>query len=190
MRDLIDGSIVSGTARVFEAILLAAAVAIGVSIGLAIAASAWGPDVAFELPDLPPWAIATQAIAAAITCAAIAVRNEVPRDHIRSIAAVGAVGLVIQRTAMGAGADEVLAATTAAIVIGGLARLLARRHRTSSSIWVAAAILPLVPDACSSRGCSTRPRAAARNSSWRSSSDSGSGSARRSVTSRSRPSAG
>ena len=144
MRDLIDGSIVSGTARVFESILLAAAVAIGVSIGLAIAAT-WGPDVAFELPVLPPWALVTQAIAAAIACAAIAIRNEVPRDHIRSIAAVGAVGLVVQRATMTAGADEVLAATMAAMVIGGLARWLARRHRTSSSIWVAAAILPLVP---------------------------------------------
>lgn len=144
MRDLIDGSIVSGTARVFEAILFGAAVAIGVSIGLSIAAI-YGPDVTFELPVLPPSAIAVQALAAAVACAAAAIRNEVPRTHIGSIALVGALGLVVQRTSVANGADEVLAATLAAIVIGALARWLARRYRTSASIWVAAAILPLVP---------------------------------------------
>ncbi len=144
MRDLIDGSIVSGTARVFEAIMLGVAVGIGVSIGLAIGAIL-GPDVNFVLPTGPTWAIAVQALAAAVACGAFAIRGGVPRGTVLSIGLVGAAGLAAERLLVAAGVAEIVATTLGAAVIGAMARWLARRHGSSATIWIGAAILPLVP---------------------------------------------
>jgi uncharacterized membrane protein YjjP (DUF1212 family) len=144
MRDLIDGSIVSGTARLSEAILLGAAVGIGISVGLAIAAL-WGPTIEFELPSFEPFTIATQAAAAAVACAALALHNGVPTRFVLSIALVGAGGLVIDRVARASGVDPILATGMAAAFIGGAGRWLASRNRASASIWIAAAALPILP---------------------------------------------
>jgi uncharacterized membrane protein YjjP (DUF1212 family) len=144
MRDLIDGSIVSGTARLSEAILLGAAVGIGISFGLAIAAL-WGPTIEFELPSFEPFTIATQAAAAAVACAALALHNGVPTRFVLSIALVGAGGLVIDRVARASAVDPILATGMAAAFIGGAGRWLASRNRASASIWIAAAALPILP---------------------------------------------
>ena len=144
MRDLIDGSIVSGTARLSEAILLGAAVGIGISVGLGIAAL-WGPTIEFELPSFEPFTIATQAAAAAVACAALALHNGVPTRFVLSIALVGAGGLVIDRVARASAIDPILATGMAAAFIGGAGRWLASRNRASASIWIAAAALPILP---------------------------------------------
>ena len=144
MRDLIDGSIVSGTARLAEAILLGAAVGIGISFGLAIAAL-WGPTIEFELPSFEPFTIATQAAAAAVACAALGIHNGVPTRFVLSIALVGAAGLVIDRVSLASGFDPILATWMAAVFIGGAGRWLASRNRGSASIWIAAAALPILP---------------------------------------------
>ena len=144
MRDLIDGSIVSGTARLAEAILLGAAVGIGISFGLGIAAL-WGPTIEFELPSFEPFTIATQAAAAAVACAALGIHNGVPTRFVLSIALVGAAGLVIDRVALASGVDPILATWLAAVFIGGAGRWLASRNRASASIWIAAAALPILP---------------------------------------------
>ena len=144
MRDLIDGSIVSGTARLTEALLLGAAVGIGISLGLGIAAL-WGPTFEFELPSFEPFTIATQAAAAAVACAALALHNGVPVRFLLSIALVGATGLVINRLGLAGGIDAILATGMAAALIGGAGRWLARRNRASASMWIAAAALPILP---------------------------------------------
>jgi uncharacterized membrane protein YjjP (DUF1212 family) len=144
MRDLIDGSIVSGSARLSEAILLGAAVGIGISVGLGIAAL-WGPAIEFELPSFEPFTIATQAAAAAVACAALGLHNGVPTRFVLSIAVVGAAGLVIDRVSRASGIDPILATAIAAAFIGGAGRWLASRNRASASIWIAAAALPILP---------------------------------------------
>ncbi len=144
MRDLIDGSIVSGTARLTEAILLGAAVGIGISLGLGVAAL-WGPTIEFDLPSFEPFTIATQAVAAAVACAALALHNGVPTRFVLSIALVGAGGLVIDRVARASAIDPILATGMAAAFIGGAGRWLASRNRASASIWIAAAALPILP---------------------------------------------
>jgi uncharacterized membrane protein YjjP (DUF1212 family) len=144
MRDLIDGSIVSGSARVAEAILLATAVGIGISLGLQLS-SLWGPVVEFELPSFEPFTIATQAAAAAVACAAFSLQNGVPTRFVLSIGLVGAAALVTNRLGLAAGFDPILATAMAAVLIGGAGRWLARRNRASASIWIAAATLPILP---------------------------------------------
>jgi uncharacterized membrane protein YjjP (DUF1212 family) len=144
MRDLIDGSILSGTARVFEALLLGIAVAIGVNVGLALAA-AFGTTVAFELPPFTPFSILIQAAAAAVACIAFGIQSGVPLRFVVSIGLIGAAGLAIDRLALLAGTDPILATGAAAVVIGGAGRWRATRWRASASIWIGAATLPLLP---------------------------------------------
>ncbi|HEX5040363.1 MAG TPA: threonine/serine exporter family protein [Candidatus Limnocylindria bacterium] len=144
MRDLIDGSIVSGTARLFEALLLGAAVGIGANLGLQ-AADIFGPQVEFGLPPLEGFAIAVQAAAALAACAAFGVQSGVPLRFMLSIGLVGAAGLVVERGALLSGMDAVLATATAAVVIGAAGRWRARAFRTSATIWIGAATLPLLP---------------------------------------------
>jgi uncharacterized membrane protein YjjP (DUF1212 family) len=144
MRDLIDGSIVSGTARLFEALLLAAAVAIGANLGLQ-AAALFGPEVEFGLPPLEGFAIPIEAVAAAVACAALGIQAGVPRRFALSIGLVGAAGLIVDRAALLWGLDAIAATTIAAIVIGAIGRWRARAFRTSATIWIGAATLPLLP---------------------------------------------
>ena len=144
MRDLIDGSIVSGTARLSEALLLGAATAIGANIGLQ-AADVFGPTVEFGLPPLEGFSIPIEAVAAAVACAAFGIQGGVPIRFMLSIALVGAAGLIVHRVVLLAGADAVVATTTAAVVIGAAGRWRARAFRTSATIWIGAATLPLLP---------------------------------------------
>src|SRR4030095_2427476 len=62
-----------------------------------------------------------------------------------SIALVGAAGLVIDRVSRASGIDPILATGIAAAFIGGAGRGLRSRHRSSASIWIAAAALPILP---------------------------------------------
>lgn len=144
MRDLVDGSIVSGTARLFEALLLGAAVGIGANLGLQ-AADLFGPQVEFGLPPLEGLAIPVQAAAALVACAAFGVQSGVPLRFMLSIGVVGAAGLVVERGALYSGMDAVLATAIAAVVIGSAGRWRARASRTSATIWIGAATLPLLP---------------------------------------------
>ena len=144
MRDLIDGSIVSGTARLSEALLLGAAAAIGANIGLQ-AADLFGPTVELGLPPLEGFSVLVLAVAAAVSCAAFGVQGGVPSRFMLSIALVGAAGLVVNRVALLAGTDALVATTAAAVVIGAVGRWRARAFRTSATIWIGAATLPLLP---------------------------------------------
>ena len=144
MRDLIDGSIVSGSARLAEALLLGAAAAIGANIGLQ-AADLFGPTVELGLPPLEGFSILVQAIAAAIACAAFGIQSGVPVRFMLSIAIVGAAGLIVDRLALLAGIDAVVATAAAAVMIGAAGRWRARAFRTSATIWIGAATLPLLP---------------------------------------------
>jgi uncharacterized membrane protein YjjP (DUF1212 family) len=144
MRDLIDGSIVSGTARLFEALLLGAAAGIGANLGLQ-AADLFGPEVAFGLPPLEGFPIGVQAVAALVACAAFGMQGGVPLRFMLSIGLVGAAGIVVDQLALLSGMDAVLATATAAVVIGAVGRWRARSFRTSATIWIGAATLPLLP---------------------------------------------
>jgi uncharacterized membrane protein YjjP (DUF1212 family) len=144
MRDLIDGSILSGTARVFEAIMLGAAVGIGATIGLGLVPG-WGADIELDVPALANFSIATQAVAAAVACAAFGIQNGVPARRVLAIALIGSAGLVVERTTRAVGVDPVLATAVAAVLIGGLGRWRANRRRTSATIWIGPATLPLLP---------------------------------------------
>lgn len=141
VRDLIDGSIVSGTARLAEALLLAAGVAAGATVGLAVGA-------AFEVPlslsaDGPvDWPAAVVIGGSAIAAVSYAVLLGVPRFVLPGVAVAVAIGV-------GAGfmipAHGAVVTFASGALIGGVARMLALRAGAPAALWIVPAILPLLP---------------------------------------------
>jgi uncharacterized membrane protein YjjP (DUF1212 family) len=145
-RDLIDGSVVSGTARLAEALLLAAAVAGGTLLSLAVASSA-GVTLHILAVGSEAWGLPVSIAASILAVGAYAIRIGVPPRAMAQAAIVGAVGWLLYRvTTMPPGLLDVGAATLGVtIVIGGLGRFLARRFGTPAALWVVPAVLPLLP---------------------------------------------
>ena len=145
-RDLIDGSVVSGTARLAEAVLLAAGVAGGTALSLAVASSA---GIAMQITTVgqADWSLTISVAASLVAVAAYAVQLGVPSRAVAQAAAVGAIGwLLVRATTAQFGLLDVSIATLAAtVVIGILGRLLAGSRGAPAAIWVVPAILPLLP---------------------------------------------
>ncbi len=149
-RDLIDGSVVSGTARLAEALLLGAAVAGGTALSLAVASSA-GVDMRIVTVGDQAWGLPISVAASLLAVAAYAIQLGVPPQFVAEAAAIGAVGWLLPRaTSPGplgylGQLDGNVAIFAATIIIGILGRLLASHHKAPSALWVVPAILPLLP---------------------------------------------
>jgi uncharacterized membrane protein YjjP (DUF1212 family) len=145
-RDLIDGSVVSGTARLAEAILLAAGVAGGTALGLALASSA-GVTLQITTAGQAQWGLLISVAASLVAVGAYAVQLGVPPRAVAQAAIVGAGGWLLFRaaTAPFGPLDVSIATLAATIVIGMLGRLLAGSRGAPAAIWVVPAILPLLP---------------------------------------------
>jgi uncharacterized membrane protein YjjP (DUF1212 family) len=145
-RDLIDGSVVSGTARLAEALLLAAAVAGGTILSLVVASSA-GVTLHIVVAGAEAWSLPVSAAASILAVGAYAVRLGVPRRAMVQAATVGSVSWLLYRaTTSPVGLLDVGVATLAVtIFVGVLGRLLASRFGAPAALWVVPAILPLLP---------------------------------------------
>ena len=145
-RDLIDGSVVSGTARLAEAVLLAAGVAGGTGLGLALASSA---GVALQITTIgqADWGLLISVAASLVAVGAYAVQLGVPPRAVAQAAIIGAGGWLLFRatTAPLGPLDVSLATLGATVLIGMLGRLLAGSRGAPAAIWVVPAILPLLP---------------------------------------------
>ena len=145
-RDLIDQSIISGTARLAEALLLGAGVAGGTAAGLAFVEIF---DVRLTIAVAGPsdWGFVVTAIAALVAVAAYAVRLGDPPSAVWLAAGLGALAwLPFQALAFPSGAVDPLVATFAiAVGVGMVGRILARRLDVPPALWVVPAILPFLP---------------------------------------------
>jgi uncharacterized membrane protein YjjP (DUF1212 family) len=142
MRDLIDRSIVSGTARLAEALLLAGAVAGGAAAMLALGTYA-GVTLQLTIDGRVEWAPPITVGAGMLAVAAYAVQLGVPRWVLAWTAVVGGVGVAIGTGLLPTA--RVDATLVAALVIGILGRLVARRLEAPATLVMVPAILPLLP---------------------------------------------
>jgi uncharacterized membrane protein YjjP (DUF1212 family) len=145
-RDLIDGSVVSGTSRLAEALLLAAAVAGGTGLALG-AASQLGVDLGLITVGQTAWGLVVSVAASILAVGAYAIRLGVPPRAVWQAASVGAVAWLFYRsTAIPFGFVDPAAATlVATMLVGALGRILARRFGGVTAVWVVPAILPFLP---------------------------------------------
>jgi uncharacterized membrane protein YjjP (DUF1212 family) len=143
MRDLMDRSIVSGTARLAEALLAGAAVAGSLGVVISVAAR-YDVRLQISLEGATTWPIGVLVIASAVAVAFYAIGLGVPKRVLLTSSLVGALatlvgeGLLTSFTLIG----EVL---TAAVVVGVLSRLLSRRMDAPWTLWAVPAVLVLLP---------------------------------------------
>ena len=145
-RDLIDQSIISGTGRLAEALLLGAGVAGGTALAIAVAEN-FGVRLSLITTGLADWSQGVSILAALLAVGAFAVRLGVPRRYVWQSALLGAVAWIVY-LAVAAGGREVqssLATFAAALLVGTVGRILARSQRAPAALWVVPAILPLLP---------------------------------------------
>lgn len=143
MRDLMDRSIVSGTARLAEALLFGGAVAGSLGVVISLAASV-GVRLQISLEGATDWSIVVLVLASAVAVAFYAIGLGVPKRILLTSSLVGALatlvgqGLVTPFSLIG----EVF---TAALVVGVLSRTFARRLDAPWTLWAVPAVLVLLP---------------------------------------------
>ncbi len=144
-RDLIDQSMISGSARLAEALLLAAGVAGGTVLGLAVA-TRFEVYLSIVTVGRAEWGLVAAGVAAFIAVGAFAIRLGVPPGAVAQAAALGGVAWLAFIAVTDVGLlDPALATLAAAISIGAAGRLLARHAGAPAALWVVPAILPLLP---------------------------------------------
>jgi uncharacterized membrane protein YjjB (DUF3815 family) len=144
MRDLIDQSTISGSARLANALLLGAAVAAGTAIGIGVA-NQFGVFLEVGIPDGGARQAAFQVAAAAIACGTWAVRLGEPRFALLTASGLGALGWAVYLFVFPLGVGGLFATGLAGLAVGAGGRLLARRRDAPVVLWVVPASLPLLP---------------------------------------------
>jgi uncharacterized membrane protein YjjP (DUF1212 family) len=145
MRDLIDRSIISGSARLAEALLLGSAVGFGTASAIQLGVAFGGPPLEFGEVGTGPESLAAQVLAAGLACGLFAIRLGVRPAHLASVFLLGGVAWAVALAFQGVANDEVVGVGAAAIVVGVVGQVLAARAQLPSVIWTVPAILPLLP---------------------------------------------
>jgi uncharacterized membrane protein YjjP (DUF1212 family) len=146
MHDLISGSLMSGVARLAEVLLLGAAIAGAASLVLA-----FGEHIDVQLritiAGRTDWPSLVIVAAGSAAVALYAVRVGVPQHKLASVAALGALAVVIAEglTPVSSYLSQISRTLLAALAIGVLGRWLAHRSGAPGALWMVPAILPLLP---------------------------------------------
>jgi len=152
MRDLIDRSILSGTARLAEAMLLGSAVAVGTALGIRIGAALGGPTLTVGVLRVNTEDAVLQVLAAAVACAAFGMSLGVDKRRLVSVGLLGGGAWLVSLTGTQLGWDVLIPVVAAAVVVGLVGQALALRARMPSVVWTVPAILSLLPGLTIVRG--------------------------------------
>jgi uncharacterized membrane protein YjjP (DUF1212 family) len=152
MRDLIDRSIISGSARLAEALLLGSAVAAGTTLAVGVGELLGEPRLAIGVLGVSPLGVPLQAVAAAFACAFFALSLGVRRRVLLSVFLLGGAAWATTLVAEALGAGEIVPVVVAAIGVGAIGQWLAQRVRLPSVLWTVPSILPLLPGLTIVRG--------------------------------------
>lgn len=145
MRDLIDGSIISGSARLAEALLFGSAVGFGTAVAIQLGVRLGGPAVIIGELGPATTGLVAQIVAAALSAGFFAIRLGVRRRLLPSVFVLGGLAWAVFLAATPVSGQEVLPEIAAAVAIGSVGQWLADRDRLPSVMWTVPAILPLLP---------------------------------------------
>jgi uncharacterized membrane protein YjjP (DUF1212 family) len=146
MRDLIAAAYVSGLARLTEVLLIGAAIAGAASLMLALGEQL-DVHIRISASGRYDWPAAVIVIAGTAAVLSYACRLGVPVRWLLTVAALGAVAVVIAQ-GFAAASDDVRPITRtliASLTIGIVGTLLSRRCAVPAAIWLVPPILPLLP---------------------------------------------
>ena len=151
IRDILQGDYISSCARIIEAFMIAASVAIGVGAGIFFGehVSLLTEEFGFALENVRRGVIGylTGFGSAVVSTIGFATIFEVPKKHILTAAAVAGIGWVTYLSAIYAGISTDWSSFLAAAVIELLSYALARIQKAPITIFLICGILPLVPGA-------------------------------------------
>ncbi|MET0771757.1 MAG: threonine/serine exporter family protein [Candidatus Limnocylindrales bacterium] len=145
MRDLIDRSIISGSARLAEALLLGSGVAFGAGLAVRLGTALGGPTLSVGEVGLSGVGQLAQAAAAGVACATFALRLGVERRQLLSVLLLGGGAWLVTLVTTDAATGDLVPVIAAAVVVGVVGQALALRARLPSVIWTVPAVLPLLP---------------------------------------------
>jgi uncharacterized membrane protein YjjB (DUF3815 family) len=143
-RDLIDQSIISGSARLAEALLLGAGVAAGTGLALVVAGS-FGVELTLVKTGPEEWGTTVAGLAALLAVGGYAIRLGDPRAAVVSASIVGAIAWLAVIRMLDAGIDPAVATLVSALAIGIVSRVIGVRSQAPAALWAVPAVLPLLP---------------------------------------------
>lgn len=144
VRDALSGYVVTGTARVFEVLLVVSGLVGGVALGLSLS-RAFGVDMSVNPGTLGLDALPVRVASAAVAATAAAVTYYTPSRLLPAAALSGALGMLVLSLVEAAGALGVPSYALAAFVVGLSGYVLANAQRALPMMVVVPGILSLLP---------------------------------------------
>lgn len=153
VQDAITGAPITGTARFSEVVLLTGGILAGVALGLRIVESVGIilPGLGTQMP-FGPADIAARIVGGAIAAGAFAVGSYAERRAIPVALGAGAVASAVAFGLALTDSGTILSSATAAVVVGLVGGLAARRALTPPLVVAVAGITPLLPGLAIYRG--------------------------------------
>lgn len=144
VRDALSGYVVTGTARVFEVLLVVAGLVGGVGLGLALG-RALGVDMSVNPDTLGLDALPVRVASAGVAATAAAIAYYTPYRLLPAAALSGAVGMLVLSVVQSLGVTGVPGYALAAFVVGISGYVLANAQRALPMMVVVPGILSLLP---------------------------------------------
>ena len=144
VRDALSGYVVTGTARVFEVLLVVAGLVGGVGLGLALG-RALGVDMSVNPDTLGLDALPVRVASAGVAATAAAIAYYTPYRLLPAAALSGALGMLVLSLVQSLGRTGVPGYALAAFVVGISGYVLANAQRALPMMVVVPGILSLLP---------------------------------------------
>ncbi|MBB3327853.1 threonine/serine exporter family protein [Microlunatus antarcticus] len=144
VRDALSGYVVTGTARVFEVLLVVSGLVGGVALGLSLS-RALGVDMSVDPGMFGLDALPVRVLSAAVAAVAAAVTYYAPYRLLPAAALSGALGMLVLSVVQPVGLTGVPGYALAAFVVGLSGYVLANAQRALPMMVVVPGILSLLP---------------------------------------------
>lgn len=145
VQDALTGFPLSGSARGLEVLLTTAGIITGVAGALYVSVSVGVSAHLASVTQTPIVRVPLQVAAAGVAAALYGTATSVPRRSLLPAGAVGVLGWGTYLLLHHAGTSLIVGTAVAAVAVGAVGNVLARRQHTHPFLFVVPALMPLVP---------------------------------------------
>lgn len=144
MRDIIYGDTNSGTNRIVQVLLIAAAIVLGTAAAWTTASALWGTPGGGNSPDAPLW---IGAIACFVGCMGFCIIFNIHSSGTALCALGGTLTWAIYTLSLSLGSGDLMAFFWGTVFAAAYAEILARLRKYPAISYLVIAIFPLIPGA-------------------------------------------
>jgi len=145
IRDFLSGDMLSGLARLMEAVLIAVSLAAGAGIVIKIWAIISKEDIGVPSIHLGTTAVMLAVFLGFMPTFGFCLLFHVPKRHLVASALVGALGWAAFELSSSFGHNNIMACFLGACLVGLLSDIFARKFKEAATVFIIPGILPLVP---------------------------------------------